>query len=209
MKKLFALALAAGALTARLFAADVDAEGFTRIFDGKSFAGWKMATENTNSFTIQDGAFVAKGERCHLFYVGDEQPFKDFELKVDVMTGPKSNGGIYVCTRYQETDWPRGGFETQVNNTHGDWKKTGSIYDVANVETSLAKDNEWWTQHVIVKGNQITVKVNGKTVVQYNEPPGAQPGKPFERKIGPGTVALQAHDPGSVVKFKNIRVKKL
>lgn len=210
MKKLFALAAAAAVVTAGLIAADSDVEpGFTRIFDGKTLNGWKMATENTNAFTIQDGAIVAKGQRCHLFYVGDGQPFTDFELKVDVMTGPNSNGGIYVCTKYQETDWPRGGFETQVNNTHGDWKKTGSIYDVCNVSTSLAKDNEWWTQHVIVKGNKITVKVNDKTVVEYTEPPGAQPSKPFERKIVPGTVALQAHDPGSVVRFKNIRVKKL
>jgi hypothetical protein len=197
-------------VSAGLIAADSDVEpGFTRIFNGKNLEGWKMATENTNAFTIQDGAIVAKGQRCHLFYVGDGQPFTDFELKVDVMTGPNSNGGIYVCTRYQETDWPRGGFETQVNNTHGDWKKTGSIYDVANVNTSLAKDNEWWTQHVIVKGNKITVKVNDKIAVEYTEPPGAQPQKPFERKIGPGTIALQAHDPGSLVKFKNIRVKKL
>jgi hypothetical protein len=78
------------------------------------------------------GAFVANGNRCHLFYVGDEHPFKNFHLKVDVMTEPGSNGGIYFHTKYQPSGWPKAGFETQVNNTHSDWKKTGSVYDVAN-----------------------------------------------------------------------------
>ncbi len=184
-------------------------EGFVSLFDGKTFTGWKMATEHTNAWTIKDGAFVGKGERCHLFYVGDEKPFKNFEFKVDVMTEPNSNGGIYFHTRYQETDWPRGGFECQVNNTHGDWKKTGSLYDIANVNHNFATDKKWWTQHIKVEGNKVTVRVDGKLVVEYTEPPGAQPGKPFERKISEGTFAFQAHDPGSTIHYKNIRVKRL
>ena len=39
---------------------------------------------------------MAKGERSHLFYIGDKQPFKNFELKLDVMTSGSSNGGIYI-----------------------------------------------------------------------------------------------------------------
>ena len=207
MKRLlFSLALFAAITTAR--AADSE-EGFTPIMDGKTFNGWKISKENTNSWKIEEGAFVAKGDRSHLFYVGDEKPFKDFELKVDVMTEPNSNGGIYFHTKYQESDWPRAGFECQVNVTHSDWKKTGSLYDIANVGTTPAQDNKWWTQHITVKGNQVTVKIDGKTVLQYNEPAGAQAGKPFERKLGEGTFALQAHDPKSVVRFKNIRVKRL
>lgn len=177
--------------------------------DGKTFAGWKMATENTNTFRVEDGAFVANGNRCHLFYVGDEQPFKNFHLKVDVMTGPNSNGGIYFHTKYQEQGWPKAGFECQVNNTHSDWKKTGSIYDVANTGLTAAQDDKWWTQEVIVEGNKVTVKVDGKIVLQYVEPPSAQAGKDFERKLSEGTFALQGHDPKSVVRYKNIRVKRL
>src|ERR1041385_2096153 len=184
-------------------------EGFKQIFDGKSFTGWKMANENTNTWKIEDGALVTRGARCHLFYVGDEKPFKDFELKVDVMTEPQSNGGIYFHTKYQETGWPKQGFECQVNVSHADWKKTGSLYDVPNVGTTPAKDNEWWTQHIIVKGSKVTVKINNVTVLEYTEPPGAQPGKDFTRKLDEGTFALQAHDPKSVVRYKNIRVKRL
>jgi hypothetical protein len=184
-------------------------EGFTAIFDGKTFNGWKMANESTNSWSIKDGAIVAHGNKSHIYYVGDAKPFKDFELKVDVMTEPNSNGGIYFHTKYQDTDWPRGGFECQVNNSHGDWKKTGSLYDVCNVAVPWSQDRKWWTQHIIVKGNNVTVKVDGKIVLSYTEPPGAQPGKPFERKINEGTFAFQAHDPGSTVMYKNVRVKRL
>lgn len=189
-------------------AAEVE-EGFKLLTDGKTFDGWKPAAENQSTWKIEDGAFVAHGERCHLFYVGDEKPFRNFHLKADVMTASNSNGGIYFHTKYQPEGWPKAGFETQVNNTQGDWKKTGSIYDVASVGFAAAKDDQWWTQEIIVEGSRITVKVDGKIVVQYNEPPGAQPGKDFERKLGEGTFALQGHDPKSIVRYKNIRVKRL
>ena len=207
MKQLTLFALALGvALTS--FAAD-DETDFKPLMDGKTFNGWKLATENTNTFRIEDGAFVANGDRCHLFYVGDEQPFKNFHLKVDVMTGPNSNGGIYFHTKYQPQGWPQGGFECQVNNTHSDWKKTASIYDVANTGLTAAQDGKWWTQEIIVEGSKVTVKVDGKVVLQYVEPPGTQAGKDFARKLGEGTFALQGHDPKSVVRYKNIRVKRL
>jgi len=183
--------------------------GFVSLFDGKTFAGWQMATENANTWSIEDGALVARGARCHLFYVGDEKPFRNFELMVDVMTATNSNGGIYFHTKYQEKGWPTTGFETQVNVSHSDYKKTGSLYDVVNLGHTPARDNEWWTQHIMVQGNKVTVRINGILVLEYNEPPGAQPGKAFTRKLAEGTFALQAHDPKSVVRYKNIRVKRL
>jgi len=183
--------------------------GFTSLFDGQTFAGWKPATENSGTWKIEDGALVTRGNRCHLYYVGDEKPFKNFELKVDVMTEPHSNGGIYFHTKYQEVGWPAQGFETQVNNSHSDWKRTGSLYDVANLGNTPAKDGEWWTQDITVQGNKVTIKINNIIVLEYTEPPGAQPGNEFTRKLASGTFALQAHDPKSVVRYKNIRVKRL
>lgn len=200
-------------LTAFCLAINVNAadseEGFVKIFDGKTFNGWKPAVENSDTWKIEDGALVTRGERCHLFYVGDPKPFKNFELKVDVMTEPGANGGIYFHTKYQEKGWPREGFEVQVNNSHSDWKRTGSIYDVVNVRENFAKDNEWFTEHIIVKDKRVIVKVNDKVVVDYIEPPDKKPGKDFTRVINEGTFALQAHDPKSVVRYKNIRVKRL
>ncbi len=204
----YILSLALGLAAASAFATD-DEAGFKSLMDGKTFAGWKMASENTNTFRIVDGAFVANGNRCHLFYVGDEKPFVNFHLKVDVKTDKTSNGGIYFHTKYQAEGWPKGGFECQVNNTQGDWIKTGSLYGIINVSQSLATDDQWWTQEVIAEGSKIKVIVNGKIVLQYFEPLGAVAGKDFEHKLGEGTFALQGHDPKSVVRYKNIRVKRL
>ena len=198
------------ALTLFSFAARAQTEeGFTSIFDGKTFTGWKTAYEHTTTWSIEDGALTAHGDRCHLFYVGDEKPFVNFELKVDVMTATNSNGGIYFHTHYQASGWPTNGFECQVNVSHGDWKKTGSLYDVANLGNTPAKDNEWWTQTITVQGSKVTVKINDVLVLEYTEPPGARPGKSFTRKLADGTFALQAHDPKSVVRYKNLRVKRL
>ena len=196
------------AMAAAVCAADSE-EGFVQIFDGKTFNGWKIAEPETKSWRIEDGALVANGRPSHCFYVGDEMPFKDFEFKVDVMTEPGSNGGIYFHTKFQDKSWPKAGFECQVNVSHTDWKKTGSLYDIANLGITPAQDNKWWTQHIIVKGNKVTVKIDGKTVLEYNEPSGAQPGKDFQRKLSEGTFAFQAHDPKSVIRYKNIRVKRL
>ena len=183
--------------------------GFTSLMDGKTFNGWKIAEENKNTWKIEDGAFVANGERCHLYYEGDGKPFKNFHLKVEVMTEPNSNGGIYFHTKYQPQGWPKGGFECQVNNTQSDWIKTGSLYGLACTGLTMAQDKKWWTQEILVEGNKVTVLVDGKKVVQYVEPAGAQAGRDFERKLGEGTFALQGHDPGSTIRYKNIRVKRL
>jgi 3-keto-disaccharide hydrolase len=206
---LFQLALSSLVFVApQTWAADIE-PGFTPLTDGKTFNGWKLAEENQDTWKVEDGAFVAHGNRCHLFYVGDQVPFKNFDLKVDVMTGPSSNGGIYFHTKYQERDWPKAGFECQVNNTHSDWIKTSSLYGLVNIAQSPAQDNKWWTQEIIVKGNSVTVLIDGKRVFEYNEPPGVQAGKDFARKLSEGTFALQGHDPKSVVRYKNIRVKRL
>jgi hypothetical protein len=202
------MALGLAGLSGLLLAADSE-EGFVSITDGKTFNGWKPATENSATWRIEDGAFITRGSRCHLFYVGDEKPFKDFELKAEVMTEPGSNGGIYFHTRYQADGWPKYGFESQVNCTHSDWRKTGSLYDVVNVAHAFSKDNQWWTQHIIVQGNKVTVRVDGQIVLEYTEPPGAQARPDYTRKLDQGTFALQAHDPKSVIRYKNIRVKRL
>jgi hypothetical protein len=210
MKRYSLLLLAAVAclpVVAQSTQAEVE-EGFTLLCDGKSFDNWKSSIDHPNTWKIEDGAFVTRGETAHLFYVGDLAPFTNFDLKVDVMTDHGANGGIYFHTKYQERSFPKYGFECQVDNTHSDWKKTGSLYDVVNIAKAPAEDGKWWTQEVIVKGRKITVKIDGQTLLEYTEPPGAQPGD-YTRKLAYGTFALQAHDPKSVVRYKNIRVKRL
>src|SRR5215510_2990508 len=206
MKTFLIASIAALATATAVCAADSE-EGFVQIFDGKTFNGWKIGDADAKSWRIEDGALVAHGPRSHIYYVGDEKPFKDFELKVDVMTEPGSNGGIYFHTQFQETGWPKAGFECQVNVSQSDWIKTGSLYGLANFGLTPAKDNQWWTQEISVRGRKVTVKIDGKTVIEYNEPPVSPTGR--GKKLGEGTFALQAHDPKSVVRNKNIRVKRL
>ena len=185
-------------------------DGFVPLFDGKSLNGWKVAEENPQSWKVVDGQLVCEGPRCHLFYDGKLAPFKNFHFIAEVKTTPGSNAGIYFHTKYQATDWPRQGFECQVNVSHKDPKKTSSLYAVDNVADPGVKDNEWYTQEIIVKGKNVVLKVNGKTMVDYTEAEGQAPAsKQFERLLGQGTFALQAHDPDSKVYFKNLQVKKL
>ena len=186
--------------------------GFTPLFNGKDFTGWKVVTPA--SWSIEDGAIKANGSPGHVYYDGEfrNHLFRDFELKVDVMTRTNSNGGIYVLTEYQESGWPKKGFEIQVNNTYArDPVKTGSLYHVQDVTEALPKDDEWFTEHIIVKGNTITVNVNGKQTVSWTQPADWSGGRegPGRSITGPGTIALQAHDPNSTVYYRNIRIKPL
>jgi hypothetical protein len=184
------------------FESDRDTEEWITLFDGKTFDNWK-ASEHPGTFTIKDGAIVVFGERSHLFYTGPvrNHDFKNFEFRAQVMTTPGSNSGIFIHTEYQEEGWPSKGYEIQVNNSHTDWRRTGSVYALKDVKEAPAKDDEWYTQHIIVKGPSITVMVNDKVINEYTE---TNP-----EKITTGTFALQGHDPKSKVYYKNVKVKLL
>ena len=187
--------------------------GFTQLFNGKDFTGWKLS--NPAAFTIEDGAIVAKavGMQGHAFYDGPfmNHAFRNFELKVDVMTRNNSNGGVFILTEFVEKGWPSKGFEIQVNNTYvKDPVKTGSLYHVSDIKEQLVKDDEWFTEHIVVQGDMITVKVNDKQTVNWTQPKEWAGSPDFAKRVlSPGTVALQAHDPNSTVYYKNIRIKPL
>lgn len=189
------------------------------LFDGESLEGWK-ASENTGSWKIEDGAIVTAGDRSHLFYDGEvsDHRFKNFELAVDVKTTPGSNSGIYIHSEFQETDWPGKGYECQVLNSNppaqpGDYvehKMTGSIYAIRNVWKSPVPDGVWFNYRIRVEGKTIRTFINGMLAAEYTEPDEIYRSEGMDgRVLGSGTFALQCHDPGSVVYYKNIQVKLL
>lgn len=175
---------------------------WAKLFDGKSLQGWR-ASENPATFTVQDGMIVVFGDRAHLFYDGplNDHNFKNFEFKLQVMTTPGSNSGLFIHTAYQETGWPSKGYEIQVNQTHTDWRKTGSVYAVQDVKETFVKDNEWYTEHIIVQGKKITVKINDKIINEYTEGENG--------RLTGGTIAIQGHDPKSKVFYKDVMVRVL
>jgi len=185
--------------------------GWIDLFNKRSLDGWR-ASENPATFSVENGMIVVHGPRAHLFYNGPikDHHFKDFELSVKVMTTPGSNSGIFIHTQYQQTGWPSKGYEIQVNNSQSDWRRTGSLYGIQDVKEVHVKDNEWFTESIMVKGKRIVIKINDKIVVDYTEPVNAAQFPDRGQKfLSGGTIALQGHDPDSKVYFKEIKLKVL
>lgn len=177
------------------------------IWDGETFENWR-ASENPDSFTIEDGKIVVDGPRGHLFYEGPvaNADFENFEFRAEVYTYPQANSGIFFHTEYQEEGWPENGYEAQVNATHSDPRKTGSLYAVNDVMNDAPhKDNEWFDYYIKVEGNDITFEVNGETIMEFTEPDDRE----GNISLGSGTIALQAHDPNSRIYFRNIEVREI
>jgi hypothetical protein len=206
-------AILAFAMAATVLAADqpcnyppksaIGADGWINLFDGKDLNGWKLADAKRSKVHVEDGKIVMAGYASHLF---TDWQFKNFIFEADVMTKPHSNSGIYFHTHYQASGFPKTGYESQVNVTHGDPVKTGSLYHVVKLYQTPAKDNQWWKQTIIVQGKRIIVKINDEQVIDYTEPNDVGN---RQEKLSCGSFALQAHDPKSVTYFRNIRVKPL
>lgn len=198
---LFTLALAV-MLTVFSSMKTVPRAEWVSLFDGKTLNGWKVS-EHPETFSVSDGAIVVHGDRAHLFYDGqvNNHTFRNFELKLKVMTFPGANSGIFIHTAYQEEGWPSKGYEVQVNNTQSDWRRTASIYAVQDVKEVFVKDNEWFDMHITVQGKKVTVKLNDKAVNEYTEG--------VNGRLTGGTIALQGHDPASKVMYKDVMIKIL
>jgi hypothetical protein len=173
------------------------------IFDGKTLEGWTKSEENSGSITVDNGAIKCSGPRAHLYYDG---AFENFEFEATVKTDKLSNSGIFFHTQY----------EVQINNSYPgtddyrESRKTGSIYNIRNIYYPLVKDEEWFKVRIRVVENHVEVFVNDQKVNDYVEPvnPWRWDGGE-DVKLGKGTFALQGHDAGRSVWFKDIRVKKV
>ncbi len=187
--------------------------GYTSLFNGKDLSGWK-ASGNPDSFKVENGAIVANavGGASHLFYDGavGSHAFTNFDLRLDVLARYRSNGGVYVMTEFQPQGFPGKGFEIQVNNSHSDRIRTGSLYHIVDLSNVPGKDDEWIPMQIVGQGNTITITLKGQEVVRWTQPAGWQSNyDTLSRKIAPGTIAFQSHDTFSVTAYSNIRIKLL
>jgi hypothetical protein len=207
------------AISALFLLTGCNSDGWISLFDGETMEGWQ-ASENDDSWQIEDGALVTRGPRSHLFYVGDvnDHDFMNFEFTADVMATPGSNSGIYFHTEYQDSGWPSKGYEAQVFNSapnvepgaYVERKLTGSLYGIRNIWKAPVRNDEWFNYRIVVQGRTIRTYINGALMADYTEPEAAErPESMAGRVLSSGTFAFQCHDPESVVYYKDVKVKIL
>jgi hypothetical protein len=189
---LAALWLSASAQTAPPPAAK---DGWIRMFDGKTLTGWK-ANGNPDSWKVVDGILTGDGPASHLFWM--ERECENCEFRAEVKLNHSGNSGMYIRTAFGP-GFPKG-YESQVENTSPDPQKTGSLYGFAKVTEQLIQDDTWWTQDVIATGNHIVIKINDKVVTDYVDE---------KNTYTKGYLALQQHNLGSVVQYRNLMMRPL
>jgi hypothetical protein len=170
--------------------------GWVKMFNGKDLDGWK-ASERPEVWTVKDGAIVGDGDRSHLFWMKEE--CENCEFKATVKISDQGNSGMFFRTAFSGPGFPKG-YEAQVNSTHKDPVKTGSLYNLVKIYDRLTEPDTWFTQHIIVDGNHIVIKVNDKTVVDYVDE---------KNTYTKGYLALQQHNLGSVVMYKDLLYRRL
>jgi hypothetical protein len=235
IKHPYTLALAILGVLALNHARADESEGWVSLFNGKDLTGWKIHPKPNRDITeitekkvdgkvvafegmvkgtkvplwrVEDGTIVGGGPASHLFSERDD--YADFHFRVEAKINDKGNSGQYFRTAFGP-GFPTG-YEAQINATHTDRVKTGSLYPdprttlkdfkdkIAVLDKAPHKADEFFTQEVIAVGPKITILVNGKKTLEWKDP---------DFRYKKGHFALQAHDPGSVMTFRKIEVKEL
>jgi len=208
--------LAAAALTAlgSLQAASAEEPGFVPLFDGKTLGGWIGATEG---YKVEEGAIVCIPEKGGNLL--SEREYADFDLKFDFRLAPHGNNGIAIRAP-REGHVATLGMEIQIlDNTHpkyatlAPYQYHGSVYGVIPAKRGYLRPvGEWNEQEIRCRGSQVTVILNGETIVDGDVAAACQP-KPLDGKDHPGVLRKSGHvgflGHGEPVAFRNVRIKPL
>ncbi len=132
-----------------------------------------------------------------------KQPYKDFTLRLEYkLSGERNNSGVFVrFPNPPKSPWDavNEGYEIQIDDYAPPRQHTGAIYSFKSPEkVPTPKPGEWNTYEITVKGQDYTVVLNGEQVNTYKGSRGSS-----------GFVGLQNHDPTSIVRFRNVRIKSL
>ena len=180
------------------------AEGYTSLFNGKDLAGWRKVHPDNDkknkrsAWKAENGLLVNMAAGCDLATV---EKFADFELHFEYRIPGGGNSGVYL----------RGRYEIQIMDDCGkrpSRQSTGSIYDLIPPSVNAGGPAmEWQTVDVKLVGKQVTVRLNGKTIIEDAELPFVTKGAMSSNVNLPGPIMLQGLI--SPVAFRDIRIKPL
>src|SRR4051794_39685374 len=192
MKRLFIAAMVPVALLLFSWSAGgQDKQGeWVQLFNGKDLTGWKTHPKSPGKWYVKDGILTSGGfQVSHLF--SERGDYENFHFRIEAKINDKGNSGQYFRTKFGGPGYPNG-YEGQINSTHGDPVRTGSLYNHVRITDKEGEKlgvkippDTWFTQEVIADGNKIRILVNGKETVNYVDK------KNTHTK---GHFALQQHD---------------
>jgi uncharacterized protein (TIGR03067 family) len=174
------------------------------LFNGKDLAGWKPLRSGTASnWRVANGVLTGAGPVSPTHLMTERGEYENFHVRAEVRINDGGNSGLYFrATGPQPAGYPAG-YEAQINSTHNDPVRTGSLYGFgprATVTEMLVKPEEWFTLEVHADGNHIVIQVNGRTTVDFLDE-----GHTYRR----GQFGLQQFDRRTVVQFRKIEVLEL
>jgi hypothetical protein len=174
------------------------------LVDGKSMDGWEKVGNEKSVWEVKDGAICGSGPASML--VCTKGPYKNFRYRAEVKINDKGNSGLYFRTTRKPGF--ANGYEAQIDSTHTDPIRTGSLYGMCHVYKPLVKPDEWFTYEIAVKDDvwrgrpvtRIKVSVNDDELYEFLD---------FEQQFKEGYFAFQQHDPGSKVCIRKVEVMEV
>ena len=168
------------------------AAGWILLFDGETLFGWKAASQT--DWQVADGAIRAAEGEAGLLHTTTQ--FSDFELRCDFKSGPDTNSGIFLRTSPKPSGPTSGCYELNIASPLQSPFPTGSLVGRKKGAFSFA-DNQWHTYHVVARGGNFSVRLDGRPVLEWKD----------ARPLGRGFIGLQKNE--GPIAFRNIKLRPL
>ena len=191
-------------------------QGFAMLFDGTNLEQW---TGDTSGYRLEDGNIVVHPEQHGAGNLFTKEEYADFEYRFEFQLTPGANNGLGIRAPLQG-DAAYAGMELQILDNEAQKYKNlqpyqyhGSVYGVIPAKRGyLLPTGDWNKQEVIVKGTKIKVILN-ETVILDGDIKEASINGTADHQNHPGLKRTAGHigflGHGDVVRFRNIRVRKL